>query len=227
MFSTRPPPPRAARLPRAHRALIRHRRLLAAVLLCAAAGTCVEALLPRGEPRTEVVSAAADLRAGKVLTGADLELLALPAGAAPPGAATSTASLVGQRLSAPLRRGDVLTDTRLVGPGLLTGTAPGTVAVPLRPADASTVGLVAAGQQVDVVVSTGNGYETGAESTVLARSLTVLFASPADESASGWPGPSASSSGLVVVAASPADAAALAGSSTTGQVHLVLTNGSG
>ena len=195
------------------------------MLLCAAAGTCVEALLPRGEPLRAVVSAAADLPAGTVLTGRDLRPLALPAGAEPPGAVRSTEAAVGERLAAPLRRGEVITDTRLVGPGLLTGTAPGTVAVPLRPADSSTVGLVAPGQLVDVVVSTGNGYETTAESTVLAHNLTVLFTSPADESASGWPGSPASPAGLVVVAASPADAAALAGSSSAGQVHLVLTNG--
>ncbi len=225
MFSTRPPPPRAERLPRARRALLRHRRLIAAVLLCAAAGTCVEALLPPDEPRTEVVSAAADLPAGTVLTRADLDLLALPAAAVPPGAVRHAAALTGQRLAGPLRRGDVLTDTRLVGPGLLTGTAPGTVAVPLRPADPSTAGLVTAGQRVDVVVSTGNGYETAAQSTVLARGLTVLFTSPADDSASGWPGSAGSSAGLVVVAASPSDAAALAGSSSAGQVHLVLTHG--
>jgi hypothetical protein len=85
---------------------------------------------------------------------------------------------------------------------------------------------VTAGQQVDVVVSTGNGYETAAQSTVLARGLTVLFTSPADDPASGWPGSPVSSSGLVVVAASPSDAAALAGSSSAGQVHLVLTQGS-
>jgi Flp pilus assembly protein CpaB len=227
MFTTGQSLQRASRLPRVHRTLVRHRRLIAAVLLCAAAGTCVEALLPRGEPRTEVVSAAADLPAGTVLTGRDLEPLTLPAGAAPPGAAGDRSAFVGQRLAAPLRRGDVLTDTRLVGPGLLTGTAPGTVAVPLRPADASTVDLVAAGQQVDVVVSTGNGYETAAQSTVLARGLTVLYTSPAAGSGSGWPGSPDSPSGLVVVAASPADAAALAGSSSAGQVHLVLTNGPG
>ncbi len=206
------------------RALLRHRRLLAAVLLCAAAGTCVEAFLPRAEPGTPVIAAASDLAAGTVLAAADLRILALPSSAVPPGAQTRREDLLGQRLAAPLRRGDIITDTRLVGPGLLTGTAPGTVAVPLRPADPSTVRLVGAGQRVDVVVSTGNGYETAAASEVIARNLAVLWSSPGEDPSSAWSA-SPAEAGLVVVAASPEDAAALAGSSTAGQVHLVLTAG--
>ncbi|MHA7263919.1 RcpC/CpaB family pilus assembly protein [Arthrobacter sp. TMN-37] len=225
MFPTQRPDRRTGLLPRLRRTILRHRRLIAAALLCAAAGTCVEAFLPRGEPLTPVVAAASDLAIGTVLSAGDLDLAALPRAAVPPGASGRPAELVGRQLAAPLRRGDILTDTRLVGPGLLTGTAPGTVAVPLRPADPSTVRLVAAGQRVDVVVSTGNGYETAAEAKVIARDLAVLWAPPSGkDSSSPWPGAPAES-GLVVVAASPGDAAALAGSSSAGDVHLVLTAG--
>ncbi len=225
MFSTQRRPGGTLRLPRMRRALLRHRRLLAAVLLCAAAGTCVEAFLPRGEPGAPVIAAASDLAAGTVLAAADLETVTLPSAAVPPGAETRLDDLLGQRLAAPLRRGDVVTDTRLVGPGLLTGTAPGTVAVPLRPADPSTVRLVGAGQRVDVVVSTGDGYETAAASEVIARNLAVLWTSPPGEDPSSAWSASPAEAGLVVVAASAGDAAALAGSSTAGQVHLVLTAG--
>ncbi len=225
MFSTQRRPDGTLRLPRMRRALLRHRRLLAAVLLCAAAGTCVEAFLPRGEPGTQVITAASDLAAGTVLAAADLKILGLPSAAVPPGAQTRREALLGQRLAAPLRRGDVLTDTRLVGPGLLTGTAPGTVAVPLRPADPATVRLVGAGQRVDVVVSTGNGYETASASEVIARNLAVLWTSPPGEDPSSAWSASPAEAGLVVVAASAGDAAALAGSSTAGSVHLVLTGG--
>ena len=131
--------------------------------------------------------------------------------------------MTGQQLATPLYAGDVLAQNFLVGSGLLVGMPEGTVAVPLRPADASTVQLLSAGQWVDVVLSTGNGFEVSAKNTVLARGLPVLWTSE-DPGAGPFTPQSGSEDGLVVVAANPDEAAALAGASSTGQVHLVLTS---
>jgi pilus assembly protein CpaB len=217
------PPPVAPRY-RLQRAVHRHKRLLACLLLSIAAGVTVEAAVGDDYSTTTVVSAARDLAVGTVLTDADLTTASLPEQAITGGAYRDTSEVVGQQLAAPLSRGAPIAVTALVGDGLLTGTAPGTVAVPVRPSDPSTVQLLAPGQVVDVIVSTGNGYDVTAEPVVLARSVAVLWTAPGD-SAGTWPG-AADDSGLVVVAAGEDDAAAIAGASSSGNVHLILTSGS-
>ncbi|THJ65504.1 Flp pilus assembly protein CpaB [Arthrobacter echini] len=208
---------------RLRRALHRHRRLLACLLFCAAAGVAVEAVVGDEPASTPVVGAVRDLASGTVLSEADLAILDFPEGTLVEGMFDDAGQVVGQQLATPLGRGSPVYETALVGEGLLTGTPPGTVAVPLRPADPATVQLLTPGQLVDVVLSTGDSYDATAESAVLARAVAVLWT---DTGASGgtWPGADPDG-GLVVVAAGAADAAALAGSSSSGEVHLVLTSG--
>lgn len=217
--------PRAAPLRhRLHRMLYRHRRLLGCLLLCAAAGVAVEALVGDDYPTTAVVSAARDLAVGTVLTDADVSIVRVPDQAVVAGTLRRVDEVVGRQLATPLPEGFPFSGTAFVGDGLLTGMAHGTVAVPLRPADAATVQLLAPGQRVDVILRTGNGFDVPGDATVLARSVAVLWTAP--EAGSGtWPG-TGDDGGLVVVAAGPEDAATLAGASSTGDVHLVLTTGS-
>ncbi|MDQ0735667.1 RcpC/CpaB family pilus assembly protein [Arthrobacter agilis] len=207
---------------RLRRLVYRRRRLLACLLFSLAAGVAVEALVGDDYATTTVATAARDLAAGTVLTEADVALTRLPVAAVGHRPFGQTDRLVGQQLATPLLRGSPIASTALVGDGLLTGAAPGTVAVPLRPADPGIVQLLAPGQLVDVVLSTGNGFESPAQSTVLARAVAVLWT---DAGGTGtWPGADGDG-GLVVVAARAAEAAALAGSSSSGDVHLVLTAG--
>jgi hypothetical protein len=141
--------PRAA-LPFLVRRLIRrHYRLIAAALLCAAAGLTVHELTPAPLETVPVVTAAADLAAGTILADSDLVTGRLPASAVPSGSAASAHDLTGKRLATALRAGSPVLDTSIVGPGLLAGSPPGTVAVPVRPADQSTVQLLSPGQRVD------------------------------------------------------------------------------
>jgi pilus assembly protein CpaB len=207
---------------RLHAFLFRKRRLLAAALWCAAAGFTVEALLPPEPGTVQVVAASSDLPVGTVLAQEQLAMVELPSAAVPEHSFDSIELVAGQQLATPVYAGDVLAENFLVGAGLLAGSPEGTVAVPLRPADASTVQLLSAGQRVDVVLSTGNGFEVSAKNTVLARGLPVLWTS--EESGAGpFSAPHEAEDGLVVVAAAPDEAAALAGASSSGQVHLVLT----
>lgn len=211
---------------RLRRMLHRRKRLIACLLLSAAAGVSVEALVGDGSPTTPVISASRDLAVGTVLSAADLSLVDLPVDAVAGQGFQGTDELVGQQLAVPLPRGFPVPATALVGEGLLTGTAPGTVAVPLRPADPSTVGLLAPGQLVDVILRTGNGYDVAADSTVLARAAPVLWTAPGGTgTTSGMWGGGGEEAGLVVVAAGPEEAAALAGASSAGDVHLILTSG--
>lgn len=206
---------------RLRRAAHRHKRLVAALLFCAAAGVAVEAAVGEDYATTAVVTATRDLAVGTVLTDADVAVVSLPQEAVAVGAASSSAEVVGQQVAAPLTLGAPVARTSLVGEGLLTGTPPGTVAVPLRPADPAIVQLLAPGHLVDVILRPGDGYDAAAEPTVLARAVAVLWTDTAGDTGS-WPG-AGGEAGLVVVAAGPENAVALAGSSSSGDVHLVLT----
>lgn len=163
------------------RALVRsRRRLLAGVLVALAAGIAVEAVALPGPPGVAVVAAAADLGAGTVLGAGDLAVVRAPADLLPDGALGADDAR-GRALAAPVRRGEVVTDARLVGAGLLVGQPAGTVAVPVRPSDPAVAALLRPGDRVRVVAGadpadphTFTGDGTG---TVLVDSASVLVES--------------------------------------------------
>jgi Flp pilus assembly protein CpaB len=104
----------------------RRRRPIAAVL----AGLAVACVLlavhtPDG---VEVLAAARDLTGGR-LAASDVVVVRLPSDTVPAGAYTPGAPVSGRVLAGPLRRGELLTDARVLGPGLfrqtLTGQASG------------------------------------------------------------------------------------------------------
>ncbi|MFE4544497.1 Flp pilus assembly protein CpaB [Arthrobacter sp. NPDC056727] len=201
--------------------LNRNRRLAVALLLCAAAGIAVHQLTPAPAQTVSVLAAARDLPAGANLAGSDLLAVSVPPAMVPDGAFADTSGINGKQLAAPLRKGQLLTDAQLVGPGLLTGAPPGSAAVPLRMADPSSIQLVAPGQLVNVVLTSGNGYEQASASKVLARSVPVLWTSGQESQTGQWLA-AGDSDGLLVVAATPDQAGALAGASTQGKLFFVL-----
>ncbi|MCQ1955208.1 SAF domain-containing protein [Arthrobacter sp. zg-Y826] len=218
---------------RMRRFIVRHRRLLAALACCAAVGSAVEALVPAAAERTTIVSASRDLPAGTVLESGTLETVRLPAEAVPPGAHGQPDALVGRRLATPLLRGSPVTDISLAGPGLLAGAPPGSVAVPLRPADPSVLDLLGPGQLVNVIAGAdaawtggepGQTAQDGSTAVVLASSVPVLWVSGGEPTGDGWPG-NGGGEGLVVVAADRENAARLTAASGNDGIYLVLTDG--
>ena len=201
--------------------LNRNRRLAVALLLCAAAGIAVHQLTPAPALTVSVLAAARDLPAGANLSGSDLKPVSVPPALVPDGTFADHSGVSGKQLAAPLRKGQLLTDAQLVGPGLLTGAPPGSAAVPLRMADPSSIQLVSPGQLVNVVLTSGNGYEQASASKVLARSVPVLWTSGQESQGSQWLA-AGDSDGLLVVAATPDQAGALAGASTQGKLFFVL-----
>lgn len=137
---------------------------LAAVLALTSA-TGVEAGVP-------VVVAAGDLSPGTVLDAGEVMLRELPSQMVPDGAAQATAAVLGRTLAAPVRRGEPLTDVRLVGPDLLGAVSadPAAVSVPLRLPDPDVAALLHPGAMVDVV-TVGARQD---EPVVLARGARVL-----------------------------------------------------
>lgn len=213
-----------------NRWLVRNRRLLAALCFCLATAVAVHELTPDGGPVVRVVTSTEDLAAGEMLNFSAITLTEVPPGLVPAHAFNSLQQVTGRQLAAPMRSGEIVTDAALLGPGLLTGASPGTVAVPLRVSDPSTVRLIRPGERVDVVISAGNGYELPADTRTVAHDVVVLWTSASaagtaelPASVGGWL-PTDEAEGLVVVAAEPAQAEQLAGASTQGKVFLVLVS---
>ncbi|MEX5721445.1 Flp pilus assembly protein CpaB [Geodermatophilus maliterrae] len=198
------------------------RRCLAAAL---AVGALVLALRPPAAPAavpppgTPVVTAAADLAAGTVLTTADLVSTELPVAAAPAGAAVDPAALTGRVLAAPVRAGEPVTDVRLVGPGLTELLPTGQVAAPVRLSDLAVAGLATAGDRVDVLATAPGAVRA----EVVARAALVLAAPRAATEDVAAP----ADAGLLVLAVDEATAAALAAAATTATLTLSLPAGPG
>src|SRR4029079_5376794 len=77
---------------------------------------------PQGH-RTELVLAARDLTSGVELTADDVRLENRTATTVPDGAQSDIGALIGATLAAPARRGEVLTDVRVLGPRLAESVA--------------------------------------------------------------------------------------------------------
>jgi hypothetical protein len=184
------------------------RRALAVALFLLAGAL---ALAPRSQPAGAdlVWTAARSLPAGTTLSGVDLT--AAPATGPPDGALPAATRIVGRVLAAPVRRGEILTDVRLVGPGA-PDPGPGRVAVPVRPADTGTVGLLAPGMHVAVI-----GVTAADEVRTLARDAVVL-------SVHAPPGGSvltdSATAALVVLAIPSAEADDVVGLALTGTIGL-------
>jgi pilus assembly protein CpaB len=175
---------------------------------------------PTGLPAVRtvpVVVAAGDLPAGTVLAAADLTLVDLPAPLAPDGAGRQPAGLTGQVLAGPVRRGEPVTDVRVVGPALWSQVPAGQVAAPVRLADLAVATLLRPGDRVDVLASSA---EAGAAEVVAAGALVLSTppgADPAERATSPPDG-----AGLLVLAVAPETARLLAGVATTSSLTVTL-----
>ena len=98
--------------------------------------------------------AARDLGSGTALTAADVRLEKRSATTVPDGSASGPGRVLGSTLASPARRGEVLTDVRLLGSRLAESTAgPGARIVPLHLADSALIDLVRVGDVVDVLAA--------------------------------------------------------------------------
>lgn len=190
----------------------RHRALLAAGLTAAAVATALPVLAPTPAATSRVLAAGRDLPTGATLTAGDLVPLSLPRAAVPDGALTTSAAAVGQVLAGPVRRGEALTDARLLGAALVTG-GPGVVAAPVRLADPATAALLHAGDRVDVLAA-GTDAAAPTSAVAVAAGLQVL-AVPAADQPDG-------DGALVVLAATPATAARLAAAAVRSRLSVTV-----
>jgi Flp pilus assembly protein CpaB len=163
----------------------------------------------------EVVVAAADLGAGAVLGVADLTLATIPAAAVPDGVVAGVDQVIGEVLAGPLRRGEPVTDVRVVGPGLWSQVPAGQVAAPVRLADLAVATLLRPGDRVDVLATAA---DAGAAEVVAAGAL-VVSAPPAEA-----PDPLSADrdAGLLVLAVPAETAARLAAAAINSTLTVTL-----
>jgi Flp pilus assembly protein CpaB len=162
------------------------RRVAAGALVLLAA---IAALRPDpSDGRTDVVVAARDLAPGMALTAADLTIETRLATTIPDGARRNRDELVGATLTGPARRGEILTDVRVLS-SRLADAAVGADAriVPIHPADAALLDLVRPGDVVDVLTVSdpaGAHDDTGAGGrprVVATDAVVVLVSATAKE----------------------------------------------
>ena len=192
-----------------HRAVRRHRGLLAGGLVAAAVAVALPTLAPTPAPTVQVVAAARDLGPGIALTQADVTVVSLPRSLAPQGVLTSSTQALGHAVAGRVRRGEPLTDVRLLGSALLDD--PAMVAAPVRLADPATAALLHAGDHVDVLATPAQAASRSSATTV-AADLRVL-AVPAADDADG---------ALVVLAAPPDVASRLAGAAVASRLSVTV-----
>jgi Flp pilus assembly protein CpaB len=183
--------------------------LLSAGLAAAAVASALSVVAPAPRPVGVVVGAARDLPAGTELVDGDLTELHLPVEAVPAGALRSTGEAAGRLLAGPVRRGEPLTDVRLLGAGLVPEGEH--VAVPVRVADPAVGHLVRPGDRVDVLAAATDG---GTPARTVVGDVAVLAVPDLpDDLAEG---------ALVVVAATSGAAARLASAAVTSRLSLAV-----
>jgi Flp pilus assembly protein CpaB len=189
-------------------------RRIAAAGLVVLAGVAALRPNPDGEP-AQVVVAARDLSPGAALTADDLRLEKRLAPTIPDGSQSDIDTIVGSTLAGPTRRGEVLTDVRLLGRRLAESAAgPDARIVPVHPVDGAVADLVRPGDVVDIVAAS----ETSSQSTakVVATGAIVVLVSAKQKAQA------ATSERVVLVALPAASANAVAGAALTQTVTLTL-----
>ena len=159
------------------------RRLAAAVLVLLAAAAAL-----RPDPATElapILVATRDLVPGAALTSVDIRQEYRRTAQRPDGALTDPAAVIGAGPAGVIRRGEVLTDVRVLGSRLTeTGFGPDARLTPIRLADARVADLIRPGDLVDVIAAPA---DAGTGARVLATDATVIAVpeAPANTSAEG------------------------------------------
>jgi Flp pilus assembly protein CpaB len=194
------------------------RRLLALGLLLAAALAATtshhDPAAGRPPPTVAAVVAARDLPAGTSVGPGSARVVRLPVALAPAGVLSSLSGVAGRTVGAPLRRGEPITDVRLVGPALAASLAgPGAVAAPVRLTDSDTAALLRPGDRVDVLAAPERGE--GGAARIVAADARVMVVPPVSPN-------STADGSLVVLATTQKAAQTLAAAATSGQITVTL-----
>jgi pilus assembly protein CpaB len=198
------------------------RRLVVAALTGVAVLCGIDAARPAAPATQRIWVAARDLPGGEPISASDIRVERIPLADLPADALQPDRSLVGRLLAAPMRRGEPLTDVRLLSPSLLAATAPpGDVAVPVRVADGpAALALVHPGDLVDVLAAADPDAGTAAATATVVHDVRVLATPSHDDGADG--ASSDGSGGLLIVAANNHQADALAQAAASARLSIAV-----
>lgn len=189
-------------------------RRIAAAALVVLAGIAAMRSNPDGD-RADVVIAGHDLSPGVALTANDVRLERRPATTIPDGSHADVGAVVGSTLASPTRRGEVLTDVRLLGSRLAESAAgPGARIVPLHPADPALIDLIHTGDVVDILAASDTDSKDAPR--VVATDAIVVLVSAKPKT------PAANDDRVVLVALPARTAHAVAGAALVQTVTLTL-----
>lgn len=192
------------------------RRVTAAALVVLAAVAAIRSD-PHGDT-VDVVVALRDLRPGAALTAQDVGLERRPVTTVPDGAQVDAAPVLGATLTGPARRGEIVTDVRLLGSRAAEAAAgPDARIVPLDLPDTALLDLLRAGDVVDVLTADTTGAAAAdARPRVVASGAVVVLVS---EKATG---PGAAAERVVLLAVPARTANDVAGAGLTQAVTLTF-----
>lgn len=206
---------------RATRLITIYRAPLAALSAGVAVWAALGVLRPAPPQTVLVATAARDLPAGHVLDDSDVTVEPLPASVIPDASRLAPDEVPGRALAGPIGLGEPITTSRVQGPGLLTGADAGHVAMTVRIADAGSVGLLRAGDLVDVLSARQSVDPEGGqnpEADLVAQGARVLLVPQQDSSGLlGAGGDRRYDGSLVVLSVTRDDARQLA---ARGDAHL-------
>ena len=187
------------------------RRIAAGLLVVLAAASAL-----RPDPAgtyVDVAVAAADLRPGTAVSAEDVGLQKRSAATLPDGVLRSLDQVVGSTVAGAARRGEILTDARILGSRLAGISAgPDARVVPLHLADAAVLDVIRPGDVVDVLGAPAT--EAEARPRMLASAAVVVLVSAA---AAGH-----GDDRVVLVALPTAAATAVAGASLVQTLTLTI-----
>jgi len=175
------------------------RRLIAIILTVLGILMLVGASHSTKDTQVSTLVATHEITSGAVITMEDVTLREWPIHLIADGSFHATEDAIGQISVGAIRRGEVITDARVVGPSLLNES--GLVAIAVTLNDLANAQLVHAGDHVDVLASRGDSLGNSAEvgALIVATDVEVLSTKTHE------------SNGVVVLAVSTSQAQAIAG----------------
>jgi Flp pilus assembly protein CpaB len=187
------------------------RRIAAGALVIIAALAAVRAH-PDGN-RGPAVVATHDLTPGVALTADDVRIESRLSDTLPDGSQSQPQSVLGATTAGPVRRGEVITDVRLLGARLAESAAgPRARIVPLHLSDDAVLDVVRSGDVVDIVGAASAAQD--AQPRVVATDGVVVLVSAKPKTGAG--------DRIALVALPPAAANAVAGASLVQTMTLTL-----
>ena len=175
--------------------IVRYRRSIAASLAGLGTLIALSLVIPSPGSQTKVFVATSPLSAGTTLTASDFTQKSLPDDFAWSTLQVQSSDLVGRVLAHSIAANQPISNSDLIGQGLLTGLPKNYVAVSIPVAASTSAALLNVGNVIDVYSSSNDGFNTG----VLIASRASILAIPTNGKSSMFSGGSTTNSIIVGV----------------------------